>query len=259
MAGLDGYETCRRLKELKSTRDTPVIFISARDEIEGLVDAFRAGGVDYITKPFQAEEVLVRVETQLRLSRLTREMLRKNNELQERTAELTAANRRLRDEFTRRRRAEDALQDADVELSSVSDREAEHWGISGIVGKSKTIGPILDDIRRLRNFGSVNVVITGESGTGKELVARAIHFGSSRAKQPFIPVNCVAIPQELAESMLFGHVRGASPARRWTGADISRWPTGERFFSTKLVTCPRPFRPSCCAFSRTGRLRRWEP
>ena len=59
--------------------------------------------------------------------------------------------------------------------------------------------------------------MTGESGTGKELVARALHFGSSRAKGPFIPVNCVAIPEELAESMLFGHVRGA-----FTGATMDR-------------------------------------
>ena len=217
MPELDGYQTCRQLKESEATRSIPVIFISARDEIEGLVDAFRAGGVDYITKPFQAEEVLVRVETQLKLSGLTRELIRKNNELEARTGELTASNRRLHDEVTRRRRAEDALQDADVKLSSLVDQDDEHWGISGIVGKSRTIGPILEDIRRLRNFGSVNVLVTGESGTGKELVARAIHFGSTRSKGPFVPVNCVAIPQELAESMLFGHVRGA-----FTGATMDR-------------------------------------
>ena len=103
------------------------------------------------------------------------------------------------------------------QLSGLSDREAERWGIAGLIGRSRTITHIVDEVKRLQNFGSVNVLVTGESGTGKELVARALHFGSNRAKGPFIPVNCVAIPDELAESMLFGHVRGA-----FTGATMDR-------------------------------------
>jgi DNA-binding NtrC family response regulator len=210
MPGIDGYETCRRLKAAPETRDIPVVFISALEQVNDLVHGFRAGGADYITKPFRAEEVLVRVETLLRVSQLTRQLQAKNQEL-------SATNQRLQEEIDRRERAEVALDAVDKQLSDVSDREARQWGIAGFVGRSRTLARTLDDIKRLRNFASVNVLITGESGTGKELVARAIHFCGARAKGPFVPVNCVAIPHDLAESMLFGHVRGA-----FTGATMDR-------------------------------------
>jgi len=67
MPGLDGFEVCRRLKEHDQTRDIPVIFISALDDVLDKVEAFEVGGADYITKPFQILEVLARVEHQLRL------------------------------------------------------------------------------------------------------------------------------------------------------------------------------------------------
>ena len=159
----------------------------------------------------------MRVETLLRVSRLTRQLQAKNQELELRTVELSATNERLQEEIDRRQRAEVALDAVDKQLSDLSDREARQWGIEGFIGRSRTLGKTIDDIKRLRNFGSVNVVITGESGTGKELVARAIHFSGARGKGPFVPINCVAIPQELAESMLFGHLRGA-----FTGATMDR-------------------------------------
>src|SRR5262249_2632222 len=65
MPDMDGYEVCRQLKADPHTRDVPVIFLSALDDVRDKVNALRAGGVDYITKPFQAEEVLARVEIQL--------------------------------------------------------------------------------------------------------------------------------------------------------------------------------------------------
>jgi PleD family two-component response regulator len=67
MPGLDSYEVCRQLKADAQTRDIPVIFISALDDVLDKVEAFEVGGVDYITKPFQIEEVLARVENQLAL------------------------------------------------------------------------------------------------------------------------------------------------------------------------------------------------
>jgi DNA-binding NtrC family response regulator len=181
MPGLDGFSVCRLLKTIDATREIPVIFLTARQELESLAEAFQAGGVDYVTKPFQPEEILIRIETHLRTRRLTRELTEKNAALEQRTAELTAANEQLRHEVSRRERAEDAVQAADEKLAVLADR------------------------------------LTGESGTGKELIARAIHCGGQRSAQPFIPVNCVAIPAELAESMFFGHLKGS-----FTGALADR-------------------------------------
>ena len=92
MPGLDGLEVCRRLKAIEATREIPVIFLTARQEMESLADAFQAGGVDYVTKPFQPEEILIRIENHLRTRRLTRELTERNSALEQRTAELTAAN-----------------------------------------------------------------------------------------------------------------------------------------------------------------------
>ncbi|WP_413161257.1 hybrid sensor histidine kinase/response regulator [Capilliphycus salinus ALCB114379] len=86
MPDMDGYEVCSELKAIEATRDIPVIFLSALDDVFNKVLAFQVGGVDYITKPFQVQEVLVRVKTHLTLRRLTKDL---ELRVQERTTELT--------------------------------------------------------------------------------------------------------------------------------------------------------------------------
>jgi DNA-binding NtrC family response regulator len=207
MPGQDGYAVCSALRQLgqegKIAPDLPIIFVTARHDTPSLMRGFAAGAVDYIAKPFRAEEVQARVETHLQLHRLTRELQRRNVELQA--------------EMDRRQAAESAHDRAQARLSTLAAREAQHWGVAGLIGCSPHLRRILSEIERLFHFGKTSVLITGESGTGKELVARAIHLRSPRAEKPFIPVNCVAVPAELIESAFFGHVKGA-----FTGATTDR-------------------------------------
>jgi two-component system, NtrC family, response regulator HydG len=86
----------------------------------------------------------------------------------------------------------------------------------GLVGESVPMQHVFEAIRKAAATSAM-VMITGESGTGKELVSRAIHYSSARASAPFLPVNCGGIPQELLESELFGHIKGA-----FTGASATR-------------------------------------
>ncbi|MEW6749705.1 MAG: sigma-54 dependent transcriptional regulator [Candidatus Latescibacterota bacterium] len=195
MPGMDGYEVCRHLHAREATAQVPVLFVTARDLPEAVVEGFRAGAVDYITKPFRAEEVLARVRTHLRLHELSCCLAEHNRLLAERNAQ-------LEEEIAQRQRLRG-------HLSLLSEREAEHWGLEGFVGRSPTLRRIFDEVRLLQESAGTSVLITGESGTGKELIARAIHFGSPRREGPFVPVNCAALPRELTESLFFGHVRGA--------------------------------------------------
>src|SRR5262249_34416774 len=147
------------------------------------------------------EEILVRVRTHLLNHRLTQEILRKNQELE-------ATNARLREEIDRRQEAESSLELADAKLSLISQQEIERWGLPAFVGRSQAMRAVIEGIRKLQPMDTTTVLIHGESGTGKELVARALHFSGRRSRLPFIPVNCAAIPGELAESLFFGHLKG---------------------------------------------------
>jgi DNA-binding NtrC family response regulator len=171
MHGLDGYETCRRLKASEATRAIPVIFLTALSDTFEKVRAFATGAVDYLTKPFEPAELLARVGVHV--------ALRREIEAHRRSQ---ATIRALVDES---RPAGDAL-----------------------IGDSAALRRVRELIAQVAPTDST-VLILGETGTGKELVARAIHASGARHDRPLITLNCAALPRELVESELFGHEKGA--------------------------------------------------
>jgi len=128
--------------------------------------AMKAGAFEYVTKPFNRDELILAVRKALRLRSLEHD------------------NARLRREVEKK------------------------YGLENIIGDSPPLQRVFRLIEKVAD-SEAPVLITGESGTGKELVAKAIHFRSLRADQPFVAVNCAAIPRELLESELFGHRKGA--------------------------------------------------
>ncbi|MGK7926688.1 MAG: response regulator [Spirulina sp.] len=96
MPGIDGFETCRRLKANPKTRDIPIIFITALFETDNKIKGLQLGAVDYITKPFQKEEVIARIQMQMQLRQMSQELTSKNEYLEKRTTELAFALDELR-------------------------------------------------------------------------------------------------------------------------------------------------------------------
>ncbi|MFU8789167.1 MAG: PAS domain-containing protein [Methylobacter sp.] len=132
MPGLDGFEVCRRLKNNADTAGIPVIFMTALAETEHKITGFKVGGVDYITKPMQIEEVIARVGTHLNLQAMQRQLQTQNAQLQaqqvelerrvmQRTSELSASNRLLREEIEERKRIEEALSLSEREFRALSE------------------------------------------------------------------------------------------------------------------------------------------
>jgi len=172
MPRLDGLGFIDRYKATGG--EALVIMMSAYGTLETAIEAMRRGAYDYISKPFNADEVVLSLRKAQERESLRREV------------------KRLRQHIGNVR------------------------GFEHVIGQSPAFREILEIASRVAAYPTT-VLLTGESGTGKEAVARAIHRSSPRAEEPFVAINCGAIPENLLESELFGHEKGA-----FTGAERAR-------------------------------------
>ena len=170
LPGMDGIALFRRVRQVQP--DVAVLLMTAHADAEDAVAVMREGARDYIVKPFEIEELILRIG-------------------------------RVRQELEFRRRMETGGPPAGGPEQPIR-------------GVSSAVRRLLDAVDAAA-AAAVNVLITGETGTGKDLCARVIHERSRRAHEPFVALNCAAIPEALFEAELFGHEKGA-----FTGAERRR-------------------------------------
>ncbi|GAB4332216.1 MAG: sigma-54 dependent transcriptional regulator [Calditrichia bacterium] len=164
MEGMTGLDLLKAIKN--SFPDTEVILMTAFATQKNAVEAMKEGALDYLIKPFEMDELVLRIQRVLRQRALLRQS---------------------------RRRPE-------YEEPAVSFEE--------IVGRSAKMRQVYQLVKK-GAATDATILIRGESGTGKELIASALHKSSSRKEQPFVTINCAALPENLLESELFGYEKGA--------------------------------------------------
>jgi two-component system response regulator HydG len=172
MGGSTGIEVLKTTKTLHPT--TAVILMTAFGTVSTAVEAIKSGAFDYVQKPFEIEEMEVKIEKALEMRRMQHQI--------------------------------DYLRHAQADI----------YDFERIIGSSGALEKVLGTVRKVAK-ANTTVLVRGETGTGKELIAGAIHHNSLRSSRNFIKVNCAALQENLLESELFGHEKGA-----FTGADKQR-------------------------------------
>jgi len=193
MPEMDGLALLKEIKLLDP--DIEVVLMTGYGSIKNAVEAMKHGAADYITKPCDANELLMVVGNVVRLNALRREVSRLRSELRNK------------------------------------------YRFDNIVGSSNAMRLVYEKVNAATQNDST-VLICGESGTGKELVAKAIHYNGLRASNPFVPINCAAVPPELIESELFGHRKGAYTGATADSAGLFRAAEGGTIFLDDIPEMP---------------------
>lgn len=191
MPGMTGLELLEKLRTIDE--EVPVILMTAFGTIETAVKAMKLGAFDYLTKPFEGDELVIAVKRAIEHRRLVRE-----------------------NAVLRAHAGPDAPTVGGGKARALGEQDAHKRGIDRLVGSSRAMQQLREQIRAVAGSQGT-VLITGESGAGKEVVARAVHESSPRCNGAYLAVNCAALSTSLLESELFGHERGA-----FTGAERMR-------------------------------------
>ena len=193
-----------------------VIMITGNATKDRAIEALRLGAQDFIEKPFRVDELMRRVDNALLRKQAVRAI-----------QENAVLKNQLRDKFR----------------------------FDNIIGSSACMDAVFRMIQRVADTDST-VLVLGESGTGKELVARALHFNSRRANQPFVAVNCAALPEHLLESELFGHRKGAFTGAAFDKVGLFQHADGGTIFLDEIGSMALGLQTKLLRFLQDKELRR---
>ena len=191
----DGISILKRLRQ--ADPDLPVLMLTAHKDLDIVVEAVKAGASDYVTKPFEVDDVALRLTRAIDAATGKREL------------------RRLKEDLAR------------------------PFTFGSLIGESDAMQAVKTLAQKVAQSPTSTVLLTGESGTGKDLVAKVIHYSSSRAGRPFLNITCSALPETLLESELFGHERGAfTDARQQKRGLFEQGDDGTVFLDEVAETLP---------------------
>jgi DNA-binding NtrC family response regulator len=189
MPHIDGLQLINYLQ--KEYLDTIGIVMTGYGSLETAISAMRWGAFDYILKPFKFEEILATVESAMYYFQLMK-------------SENIPKGLTLKANLLRRFSESKIIRENTILRNCLKDK----YRFENIIGMSFPMQKVFELIEKVADTGAT-VLVTGESGVGKELVAKALHYNSSRKDSPLVVVNCGAIPEQLLESELFGYEKGA--------------------------------------------------
>jgi DNA-binding NtrC family response regulator len=210
MKEVSGEEVLKFVKDYNAT--VQVVILSAQGEMRKAIDCIKSGAYDFITKPYEFDELLITINRAI-----------EHKELLVKTELLT--------------------------------KEISKKGSDTIVGNSSQLRRVLN-LANKAAISESNILIEGETGTGKELLAEYIHKQSARKDKPFVVINCASLPDQLIESELFGHEKGAFTDAKNTKQGLVEIAHGGTLFLDEIGELSLALQPKLLRFLENGEYRR---